>query len=204
MAFGAVRSRLVAATAGALLGGAVGLTLGRRQAADSSRSNAPGAHVPVPPSAPAALPTDRPTNPLVRELLAVIPPTTRNAYTHRHSGLLELGLPSYDLENIHLRDGFIVCYDRRARTAHWVAEHLTKPLPGTTIALNEAGEPVVDRGNSDFQADLSVPGMFRARNSDYWNSGYDRGHLVPAGDIKSSQEALNQTFILSNVSPQVA
>ena len=34
-------------------------------------------------------------------------------------------------------------------------------------------------------------------------SGYDRGHLAPAADHKGSQKAMNSTFNLSNISPQV-
>lgn len=37
---------------------------------------------------------------------------------------------------------------------------------------------------------------------DYVNSGYDRGHLVPAEDRRFSEEALKETFYLTNVSPQ--
>lgn len=33
--------------------------------------------------------------------------------------------------------------------------------------------------------------------------GTDRGHMVPAADAKFSQEAMDQTFLLSNVAPQV-
>jgi endonuclease G len=36
----------------------------------------------------------------------------------------------------------------------------------------------------------------------YKNSGYDRGHLVPAGDRRASLEDYNETFLTSNISPQ--
>tara|TARA_R110000851_G_scaffold298770_1_gene454300 strand:+ start:11536 stop:12078 length:543 start_codon:yes stop_codon:yes gene_type:complete len=36
----------------------------------------------------------------------------------------------------------------------------------------------------------------------YKNSGYDRGHLCPAGDRRMSFEAYNETFLTSNISPQ--
>ncbi len=36
----------------------------------------------------------------------------------------------------------------------------------------------------------------------YKNSGYDKGHLVPAGDMKFSETAFNDTFFTSNISPQ--
>jgi endonuclease G len=44
--------------------------------------------------------------------------------------------------------------------------------------------------------------MFRARVSDYKNSGYDRGHLAPAADF-SDKQSYEESFILSNISPQV-
>lgn len=43
----------------------------------------------------------------------------------------------------------------------------------------------------------------RGRNSDYKYSGYDRGHLAAAGNHKANQKHLDQTFVLSNISPQV-
>ena len=42
-----------------------------------------------------------------------------------------------------------------------------------------------------------------ALSSDYSGSGYDRGHLVPAGDFKCCQDLLQETFYVSNISPQV-
>lgn len=36
----------------------------------------------------------------------------------------------------------------------------------------------------------------------YKKSGYDRGHLVPAGDRRKSIEEFNETFLTSNISPQ--
>lgn len=43
----------------------------------------------------------------------------------------------------------------------------------------------------------------RSRLSDYKYSGYDRGHLAAAGNHKANQKHLDQTFVLSNTSPQV-
>jgi len=38
---------------------------------------------------------------------------------------------------------------------------------------------------------------------DYKGSGYDRGHMAAAGNHRHSQAAMDQTFVLSNISPQV-
>ena len=75
-----------------------------------------------------------------------------------------------------------------------MAEHITP----ASLAANNA-----DRKHSYFVEDESIPAKFRARLSDYFRSGYDRGHQVPAADAKWSQDALDQTFLLSNMCPQV-
>ena len=41
-----------------------------------------------------------------------------------------------------------------------------------------------------------------ASKSDYYNSGYDRGHLAPAGDMRISKISMSESFLLSNISPQ--
>ncbi|MDR2883406.1 MAG: DNA/RNA non-specific endonuclease [Alistipes sp.] len=41
-----------------------------------------------------------------------------------------------------------------------------------------------------------------ATTDDYKGSGYDRGHLCPAADMKLSREAMTATFLMWNMSPQ--
>ena len=41
-----------------------------------------------------------------------------------------------------------------------------------------------------------------AQLADYKGSGYDRGHLVPAGDMKTNDIAMSESFYMSNISPQ--
>lgn len=53
-----------------------------------------------------------------------------------------------------------------------------------------------------FSEDTRCP-LPRATHNDYTRSGYDRGHMVPAGDRSSSISSMKSTFIMSNVCPQV-
>jgi endonuclease G len=94
---------------------------------------------------------------------------------------------------------YISSYDRRLRHPSWTAEHLT--AASLTRPPGDNDKP--DRKNSVFREDERIPLLFRARLADYFRSGYDRGHMVPAADAKISQEAMNETFKLSNIAPQV-
>jgi endonuclease G len=63
-----------------------------------------------------------------------------------------------------------------------------------------------DIKNADYQRpffeidDMVNTGAASWRN--YKNSGYDRGHLVPAGDRRATFEDYKETFLTSNISPQ--
>ncbi|KAK0548971.1 nuclease [Tilletia horrida] len=99
---------------------------------------------------------------------------------------------------------FISSYDRRLRHPSWTAEHLT----AASLRRNNGGgsgpEPDrPDRSRSVFKEDERIPLPFRARLADYFRSGYDRGHMVPAADAKISQQAMDETFLLTNMAPQV-
>ena len=109
------------------------------------------------------------------------------------STILRYGLPS-TINDIGVRQGFVSGYDRRMRNPSWVAEHLTPER-----LQSKHG----DRGKSTFVEDQAVPAKFRALLRDYARSGYDRGHQVPAADCKFSQTAMDETFVLTNICPQV-
>jgi endonuclease G len=54
-----------------------------------------------------------------------------------------------------------------------------------------------------FRPDTSIPNNSRSELGDYRNSGYDKGHMAPAADMKRSEEAMEECFLLSNIAPQV-
>ena len=54
-----------------------------------------------------------------------------------------------------------------------------------------------------FQIDPDIPEAYRTTKDDYFNSGYERGHICPSADRQNSKDANEQTFYLSNMQPQV-
>lgn len=72
----------------------------------------------------------------------------------------------------------------------------------TTTAAVAASE----NSNNDESNDSDDPGIdprWRSTNDHYLASGYDRGHCAPAADFKGDPRALEATFVLSNIAPQV-
>jgi len=87
--------------------------------------------------------------------------------------------------------GFNLSYNEAYEQAAWVAYVLTKDeVLGGTEARSE-----------NFRTDTMISGK-SASTSDYLRSGYDRGHLAPAADMKWSQTAMSESFLMSNMSPQ--
>lgn len=86
-------------------------------------------------------------------------------------------------------EGMKVDFNPRAHIPNWVAWELTD-------SETEGTEP---RSNK-FSSDESVEGC--ADTWDYSYSGYDRGHMAPAGDMKWDKKAMEETFYLTNICPQ--
>ena len=68
------------------------------------------------------------------------------------------------------------------------------------MTSKEATSKKNERSNK-FVSDPMVKGA-TAMNEDYTRSGYDRGHMAPAGDMKWSAKAMRESFYLSNICPQ--
>lgn len=87
---------------------------------------------------------------------------------------------------------FTLSYSEKYEQAEWVTYRLTK---------QSIQKPNVPRSN-DFRPD---PKVRKASSSprDYFGSGYDRGHLAPAGDMNFDKRAMSETFYMTNISPQI-
>lgn len=100
-------------------------------------------------------------------------------------------IASYDIIPLQ-REGYISAYCPENRIPLWVAWNLTK---------QHTDGPYKREGNK-FTADTDVPAP-RAEHQDYVNSGYDRGHMCPSADCRWSQNAQEQSFLLTNICPQL-
>ena len=90
------------------------------------------------------------------------------------------------------RNAYSLIYDGQHKQPRWVHEQI----------FSSRIDGKADRGKYDFKEDALIPALIRATKDDYLRSGFDRGHMCPAGDAKFSETAMEETFFLSNISPQ--
>ncbi|KAL4244387.1 Endonuclease [Abortiporus biennis] len=178
---------------GAIVGGGVVTAVGASQRKP----------IPPPPSS-SSVPTQAiPQQPIVKVEKGVTSISAPGQITQIDLPALKYGNPGPISDKL-VRKAYIAGYDRRLRHPAWTAEHLTLASLGkSSIEGPPSSEESGDRSKSSFIEDESIPAMFRAKLSDYFRSGYDRGHMVPAADAKISQDAMNETFLLTNIAPQV-
>lgn len=112
--------------------------------------------------------------------------TTASAPNSMEIPVTAAGVPSAVL----VRMGYTVSYNPDWRIPNWVAYELTRS-EASAHAKREGG----------FEPDPEV-GRSSAENNDYKGSGYSRGHMAPAGDMKWSRKAMRESFLLTNICPQ--
>lgn len=87
--------------------------------------------------------------------------------------------------------GYTLSFNSDYLVADWVCYEFT----------HEEYEAKLAQRKDSFKADPMIEGR-GPQLSDYKNSGYSRGHLAPAADFNWSEEAMDGTFYLSNMTPQ--
>ena len=85
---------------------------------------------------------------------------------------------------------YTLCYNSISNTSDWVAYELTREE-----TLGEWPR------TNDFRPDPDVPES-QVENTDYKGSGWHRGHLAPAGDMKWDSTAMSESFFFTNICPQ--
>lgn len=108
------------------------------------------------------------------------------------SNLLTIDLPSQSQNSSLIQHQFYtLSYVEPHEQAEWVAYTLSREQ------LNKPKVPRVDY----FAPDLEVKTR-SALHRDYTGSGYTRGHLAPTADMSFDQNAAEESFLMSNISPQ--
>lgn len=85
---------------------------------------------------------------------------------------------------------YTLSYSEEDEQARWVAYMLTRSRTKGSVPRTDF-----------FDADPDVA-TGSAIYADYSGSGYTRGHLMPAADVKWDETAMQESFLMSNVSPQ--
>ena len=116
-----------------------------------------------------------------------------NGQSKRGVSSAKMEIPLYDdaaFKQHIIHNGFELLYNKNNRLPEWVAYELTaEEVVGTA-----------PRGRH-YVPDPEVIGE-QGSNEDYRNSGWDRGHLVPAGDMKFDEQMMRESFYFSNICPQ--
>ncbi|MCM1077712.1 MAG: DNA/RNA non-specific endonuclease [Bacteroides sp.] len=85
--------------------------------------------------------------------------------------------------------GMDISFNPRYHIPNWVSWELLADETDGTVTRS-------DRFTADPDIETS------AETWDYNYSGYDRGHMAPAGDMRWDKEAMRQTFYMTNICPQ--
>lgn len=95
-------------------------------------------------------------------------------------------------EQILMNEAYVSSFNSKTLLPNWVAWQLTA----------EHSQGNIKRKGINFTPDDRVPEQSRVTTYDYMRSGFDRGHMCPAGDNKWSQTAMEQCFLMTNMCPQ--
>ena len=100
--------------------------------------------------------------------------------------------PKGKKELILKRKNYTLSFNKETNLPNWVAWRLDK---------QRLIEKVSRKGYS-FKPDPDLNPTQAVVTQDYAHSGYDRGHMCPAGDSRWSGEAMKESFYMTNICPQ--
>jgi endonuclease G, mitochondrial len=119
--------------------------------------------------------------------------------------LTAAGLPSNEHPgNILWHSAYALEYDEAFEQARWVA-HIIPPdvLSGVVLRTNDFRPDSLIKTGSAVEADYFLKQLQTDSTFKYDAFGYDRGHLAPSADFRWSAKALSESYLYSNMSPQL-
>lgn len=115
--------------------------------------------------------------------------------------MAQLGFPSDDLIK---HSGMTLSYNEEREQANWVMHMILPDVEfGSVYRTNDFREdPLVITGSA-VQQDYFLTDTSNTGEVSYDGYGYDRGHLAPSADFRWSRVALSESYLYSNMSPQL-
>ncbi len=116
------------------------------------------------------------------------------------------GLPKLNPgEEVIYHLAYALVYDEQYEQAKWVA-HIILPdvVRGNEGRTNDFRPDDKIKTGSATEADYFLRVYQPDSTFKYDGFGYDRGHLAPSADFRYSKKALSESYLYSNMSPQVA
>ena len=123
-----------------------------------------------------------------------------------HESLDRVGLPKLQPgEEVVYHSAYALVYAEPYEQAKWVA-HIILPdvVKGNEGRSNDFRPDDKIKTGSAVEADYFLKTMQPDSSYKYDAFGYDRGHLAPSADFRYSKKALSESYLYSNLSPQVA
>ncbi len=112
------------------------------------------------------------------------------------NSLLDVRIPA-GVKNVRLPHTAYISY---FNTKHRIPNCVIYELTATQVAQCDA-PGAEKRKNYQFNADPMCSAS--PQWSDYKHSGYDRGHMAPANDMKWSKTSMEESFYMTNICPQL-
>lgn len=123
-------------------------------------------------------------------ILALALSLSTSAFAGGCDALYPNNTPIVVADTVEICNSFYVSIYNPKTKAVMLTSEIVKPHSGRQARVNS------------FRPDTRLVVGTRAELSDYSKSGFDKGHMVPAGDATTADE-MRETFLLSNMTPQV-
>jgi endonuclease G, mitochondrial len=142
---------------------------------------------------PAAAVRRAPFTTLIRQEAGLTPAQIKNRGNNCLEGCPVLSpTAGYGPTTMIYRNGYVLQHSSIDKIPVWVAEHVVKSQLTGSLDRDDAFAPDPEL----------LPGS-RAELKDYAKSGFDRGHQAPAGNQTTNAALKSETFMLSNMCPQL-
>ena len=119
--------------------------------------------------------------------------------------LKNIGIPKLEpTDTLITHSAMVLVYSEKYEQAKWVAHIITPDIKtGNFGRTNDFRPDTMIKTGSAVEQDYFIKELLPDSTYKYDGFGYDRGHLAPSADFRWSKKALSESYLYSNMSPQV-